>query len=318
MPASSPQDSRELLKLPRNLSKVPQIAYPTICLCIINFICWVELEYLLWHNLVSYWVALPLLITMVYISFTPMHEAVHNAIFTHSSGYFWLNDWFGTLAGIPLLVTFRSLRFIHLQHHKYTNDSENDPDLWSCHVPKRYYLPFRWVTHLFHYYEYYYKHGSERPKEERYATLIVLFGIYIAPWILFDGDTRSKLFFNFFVPSWGAISFLAYIFVFIPHRRHSTPDMYKGTNVTSLINCQTKDYLNAGKNKNENENERSVAALKILTPLMLCQNYHNIHHLYPWIPFYKYSKIWYKFDEYFIQKGTKIVPLFPLFKKQND
>ena len=36
----------------------------------------------------------------------------------------------------------------------------------------------------------------------------------------------------------------------------------------------------------------------LLTPLLVCQNYHLIHHLYPTVPFYKIHDAWYlKYDE---------------------
>ena len=35
----------------------------------------------------------------------------------------------------------------------------------------------------------------------------------------------------------------------------------------------------------------------LLTPLLVCQNYHLIHHLYPTVPFYKIHDAWYlKYD----------------------
>ena len=36
----------------------------------------------------------------------------------------------------------------------------------------------------------------------------------------------------------------------------------------------------------------------LLTPLLVYQNYHLIHHLYPTLPFYKMHRVWYlKYDE---------------------
>jgi fatty acid desaturase len=37
----------------------------------------------------------------------------------------------------------------------------------------------------------------------------------------------------------------------------------------------------------------------LLTPLLVYQNYHLIHHLYPTVPFYKMHKVWYlRYDEH--------------------
>ena len=376
MAAPSPQDSRKVLKLPRHLTKVPRIAYPTLALCGTSLLAWAQLQHLLWYDKISHRLALPLLATLSYISFTPMHDASHNAVFTHSSGFFGLNGLIGRLASIPLLVPFVAFRYLHMQHHKYTNDDEQDPDLWSGRASAWYLLPFKWSTQLIHYYIRYFgqifdnnnnnnnnnNYEQSRPKTmeiiESFGTIL---GVYITTWLA-PKNIQKKLVINFHIPASIAIVFLAFIFDYIPHRPHATANMYSGTNVTSLMG-NTRNYLKRLKRIKMNNNninninktsgsqeeleddhdyenmndlekdikeERKVfggggsggsgglCLVDTMTPIMLYQNFHNIHHLYPWLPFYKYSAIWYKFDEYFIQEGTKIVPFFPLFLNKSS
>ena len=51
---------------------------------------------------------------------------------------------------------------------------------------------------------------------------------------------------------------------------------------------------------------------RICSVLLLHQNYHNIHHLYPYIPFYKYGSIWAKHRQELIDRGTRVLPFFLL------
>ncbi len=84
---------------------------------------------------------------------------------------------------------------------------------------------------------------------------------------------------------------LAFFFDYLPHRPHThtgEADPYRATSVTSLF----------GENSD------------VLTPLLLGQNYHNIHHLAPFVPFYQYSTIWHAFKDELILKGTKIKSIF--------
>ena len=46
-----------------------------------------------------------------------------------------------------------------------------------------------------------------------------------------------------------------------------------------------------------------------LTWPLLHQNYHNIHHLWPYIPFYYYSDVWVAYRNELMDLGTDIRPL---------
>ena len=43
------------------------------------------------------------------------------------------------------------------------------------------------------------------------------------------------------------------------------------------------------------------------------QNYHNIHHLIPFLPFYHYSRVWFRHRKKLQELGTPTRPLFPIF-----
>ena len=48
---------------------------------------------------------------------------------------------------------------------------------------------------------------------------------------------------------------------------------------------------------------------RLLAIPMLNQDLHNIHHLYPYLPFYTYGQIWQKHRDELVQRGTRVLPL---------
>jgi fatty acid desaturase len=88
------------------------------------------------------------------------------------------------------------------------------------------------------------------------------------------------------IPMRIAIMFLACTFDYIVHRPHTiqrSSDTYRTTSRVEGI-WRIGDYP--------------------LTALLLYQNYHNIHHLFPSIPFYNYSPIWWNHRDELLRRGT--------------
>ena len=50
----------------------------------------------------------------------------------------------------------------------------------------------------------------------------------------------------------------------------------------------------------------------LLTPVMVFQNYHLIHHLYPNIPFHRYLKVWSSIKDQIMAKNPAIQSGFDL------
>ncbi len=83
---------------------------------------------LLWNLRATVW-AVPLLVAHGYVLafvFCAFHEAAHRTAFRTR----WLNTVVGTLAGLLIFWPYRNYRVFHWEHHRYTQDSARDPELF--------------------------------------------------------------------------------------------------------------------------------------------------------------------------------------------
>jgi fatty acid desaturase len=114
-------------------------------------------------------------------------------------------------------------------------------------------------------------------------------------FICFSSAAASRTaFWCWFVPGRLSLAFLAFSFDYLPHRPHSTTraqNPIAATCVTSV--CTHSDAW-------------------LLTLPLLYQNYHNIHHMFPYIPFYLYSKAWAALSPILLDMGTQVAPVFSL------
>ncbi|MDT0400036.1 fatty acid desaturase, partial [Streptomyces edwardsiae] len=76
----------------------------------------------------------------IFVLFTVLHDASHYSISSHR----WVNVAFGRVAMLFVspLISFKSFAFIHIEHHRNTNDAEFDPDHFVSAAPW-WQLPFR-------------------------------------------------------------------------------------------------------------------------------------------------------------------------------
>ena len=236
----------------------PRIAWPTLLLLALALATWLTGIALVHAG----HLAGTLLATVAaYVAFTPMHDAAHRSIARTR----WINELAGRIAIIPLFGPFPAVRYIHLEHHKHTNEPGADPDHWSGRGP-RWLLPLRWLTQDFHYYAVYAM--RPRPLRERiesYATLALL--VAIASALVATGHGRTVLF-GWLLPARLAIATLAFAFDYLPHRPHNTPAKVDRFAATHVFEGPLKYVLSLG------------------------QSMHRVHHLYPGVPFYGYARVW--------------------------
>ena len=269
---------------------------------------------------------IPISVLGTYCLFPVIHDGSHGSI---SKNKFY-NDTISYIAGFPFFFApFPTWRFIHLRHHRYTNIPDKDPDYYSGGgVKNSFYLPLRWVTHIFHYYAYFitellkilyknirkklindnnsceidniYKLSSDKIiKDNTFILFITGFSIILnilIGYYTYCVGAFKELCILWICPGAITIMILSILFDYLPHRYYEIDileNKYKTTNMTH------------GFVSKEGKINRIIA---ILTCNQL--TYHNIHHLYPKIPFYLYPEIWEDNKEELIRRGTNVQTVF--------
>ncbi|MEZ4438177.1 MAG: fatty acid desaturase [Polyangiaceae bacterium] len=272
----------------RDLGRLP-IAWPTLALAIGVLAVWSGSTAAALVGVLPLWAAGLINTLAAFAGFTAMHDASHRSVARAR----WLNELVGRASGLPLMAPFPAFRYLHLEHHKHTNDPLRDPDHYSGRGPKLL-LPLRWLTQDLHYYRLYFAAWSRRPVAERWETAIslaVLYGVAIA---LIVSGAWSAVLVLWLIPARVATALLALSFDYLPHRPHvitSREDRYRATH---------------------------ILADAWLTPLFLYQNYHLIHHLYPGVPFFRYARIFRAEEATLRAKGARVQYLLGGNKEQGS
>lgn len=253
----------------KHLTRRPSVAWPTLLLLIVSVCTYMLSISLYLTGIFSLGLTICINALASYAAFTVGHDASHNALSSNRR----LNDWCGRLSTVLLspVPFFRMFRYIHMQHHRFTNDEQRDPDYY-CGSGSKWTLPLRWATLDIHYFTIYLRPGvfKKRPEsEQRELIIAVVFAIVVIVAMLMMGWGLEYLLL-FVIPTRIAVMFLAFSFDFLPHYPHKIKgddDPYQAT-----LNRVGFEWL--------------------LTPALLFQNYHLVHHLYPTVPFYRYIKVW--------------------------
>lgn len=240
-----------------DLLSAPRVAWPTLALLAGALATW-SAGIVLVANGVFAGVALGVI--GAYVAFTPLHEAAHRVLARTR----WVNEVAGRIAGIPLAGPFAAVRFIHLEHHKHTNDPDDDPDHWSGRGP-RWALPLRWLTQDLHYYIVYLRLRQRRPVREQLEVIGMLGTMIAIAVVLAASGYGTEVLLGWLVPARLAIGILAFAFDYLPHRPHRVTAKQDRFGATSAFEGRWKYVATLG------------------------QSLHRVHHLYPGVPFYRYG-----------------------------
>jgi fatty acid desaturase len=209
-----------------------------------------------------------------------MHDASHGSVAPRNRA---LNDAVGLLASAPFMFQYHVFRKVHLAHHRHTNEGKAfDPDHYASEPPWgiEWLMPLRWATVFFWYNSYVtHKATSEGDKAEAAEWESCRREICVVPpvfvtsiWWVFGWHAVQYWALPFVL----ATTWLMYVFDYVPHRPYLSTahhDPFRATNVTSKLHpALPGGFLTSSG----------------LSVLLLFQNYHNIHHLYPFLPFYRY------------------------------
>lgn len=275
-----------VLGLPDPGERVPRLAWPTAALYVATLGLFVlELAgRLAWHW--SAWATVPMGAAVTFLMFTVLHESTHHAISTSTR----LNDTFGHLS-VPFVVPYTSfpmVKFIHIEHHRNTNEPKSvDPDGWTSEGPW-WQLPFRWATIDVWYAVFYLRRLRDRPRGEVTFTVALLVGALAGLVALCAVGYAEQVLWLFLVPQRLGLMVLAWWFDYLPHH--------------GLTTTQREDKYQATRVR--------VGAEGLFTPLFVYQNYHLVHHLHPSIPFYRYVRAWRRNEEAYLDRNAAISTWF--------
>jgi len=272
-------DSKDLINnkdLFDSLSQEPEFAWPTI---ILFFICAGFILGSTWaaiYGYISYLAACFINGTAGYFLFSPMHDAIHSSLGRSKQ----LNLWVGRISFLfySSLVAFELMRFIHFRHHRNANSDEDEADGVIQSGPG-WFRPLKWpFLDLIYAWKYFGQgYWKERPKsEKRNIIIMALITLVMWPWLVINGYLMELLML-WIIPQRISFFLIAFIFVYLPHVPNDVSEQDNAYRATSIR--EGMEWL--------------------LSPLMMYQNYHLVHHLYPNVPFYRLVKIWNsKLDEH--------------------
>jgi fatty acid desaturase len=161
------------------------------------------------------------------------------------------------------------MRFIHFRHHRNANGEGDEADQIVQSGPA-WLRPLKWPFIDLIYGWKYLGYWKDRPKSETRSVIIMFLATLVVwPWLIINGYLMELLMF-WIIPQRISFFFISFIFVYLPHVPNEISEKEDAYRATSIR--EGMEWL--------------------LSPLMMYQNYHLVHHLYPNVPFYRLVKIW--------------------------
>ena len=284
--ATSAEQTRPVSGLPDPGERVPPVAWPTLALYAGTLALFALEMFGVLAAGWSPWVTVPMGTAVTFLMFSVLHEATHHAVSTSDR----LNNLMGHLS-VPFVApygTFGMIGYIHIEHHRNTNEQKSvDPDAWTSEGPW-WQLPFRWMTIDLWYFVFYLRRLPQRPRGEVVATSLMFMAVVGGfGWLVAAGH-GATLAVAFLVPQRLGLGVLAWWFDYLPH--HGLPftgrqDKYRATRLR-------------------------VGGEWWATPLFVYQNYHLVHHLHPSVPFYRYVRAWRRNEQAYLDRNAAISTVF--------
>lgn len=272
-----------------------QVAWPTVIL-VVAVLCGYVLNLALFATgVLPGWVALLALGALTYLSYTPLHEAVHGNIHGGHERLKWLSDLCGYLMAPLIAIPYASHRHEHLTHHRYTNQPDKDPDYMVSGMGKGLIAALITVVRFIGVQNSFFVKQHWRKAALKDRLIYCLEVLASVGWRVGFVVAVAQ---SGVVSAWQVISvvvlgyllggfFTAYWFAYRPQIPYGDSTRYRNT--SSLI---------------------MPKAMKPLEWFWLGQNLHSIHHLFPRVPFYRYHALHREIEPILRAHGTPIVGIF--------
>ncbi len=265
----------------------PAVAWPTLALAVLLPTALLTIIVAGLRGTLALWACTPLLAMISYAHYTLVHEAIHGNVVAKPKSAAWVNTVVGWIGAIGMGAGWPALQRTHVLHHSHTN-TERDPDIvvkgtfvqllkkWLVGIPLSL-LPA--VAVKFINPERYKRLGMIlSPSEIAQVSAVTFFTLALLIAAIATGHVVDWLML-WFLPTRLGILALNIFFQWLPHHPFDRTERYLNTRVS----------LWAGG-----------------TFLLLQQNLHLMHHLWPSVPFYNYARLFRRLRPVLVAEGSRI------------
>ena len=265
----------------------PPVAWPTLVLAIVLPVAQWSTVGLGLAGLLPLWVCTPVVTITAYAHYTLVHEAIHGNLVPGHPRLRWLNDLVGWIGALGLTHNWPAMMRGHALHHAHTNTDE-DPDIhvkgtlgrlvlkWLVFVPVS--LVPQSLLRVIAPAQYRKLAAMLRPGEMLQGTAVTFVVLALLAVSIATGRVLDWVFL-LFVPTRLAALILQICFSWLPHHPFDRTERYLNTRISL--------WPGAG-------------------VLLLQQNLHLMHHLWPSVPFYNYGRLYHRLRPVLIAKGSPI------------
>lgn len=255
------------MTVPRDLLGPPGDFNPTLLMFLAAIAMFALSNFGYWVWEWSHWSCFVTNVIALHISGTVIHDACHQS--AHRNRV--INAILGHGSALMLAFAFPVFTRVHLQHHAHVNDPENDPDYYVSTGGPVWLAPVRFLTHEVFFFKRQLWRNNEL-WEWFWNRLFIAAIFYVSIQYHFLGYILNF----WFIPSYIVGIALGLFFDYLPHRPHQERDRWKNARV----------YPN-----------------RILNVLIMGQNYHLVHHLWPAVPWYNFQPTYYAMKPLLDEKG---------------
>ncbi len=206
----------------------------------------------------------------IHLAFTVWHEAVHETAARSEA----VNDAVGVLGMFPYMTPYFMQRWVHLEHHRKLNETEDPNHLYTSGslltLPLRYFKALGYAKKILRT-----DPRTQAQKVSDWVTSGIIGSVYAAA--LVTGHLWDVVVL-WFVPVVVAKLVMDFYVNYLPHRG-LPPDRYLGTRIIDV---------------------------RWFEILVLNHNLHAIHHLWPTVPWHRYREVYERKLDFLRSNGVPI------------
>lgn len=247
-----------------------------------NLVCWLALWPLVMMDIIPLWLGFIVATINISLVYLPTHEAQHHIIGRPGTRWFWLNEAVGHLTSWMFVHPFQMLRVTHLDHHRYANNPDLDPDITN-HADGT--LAALWESIRGR------QPGSRRAEDymkcltrAKRDDLVILTLVYQVVFLailigLAWSGHALEAFFLWWLPFQIALTYVNFFLSYAPHSPALSEGRYHDT-------------------RNWKSKVGNIGSMGM--------QFHIVHHLYPYIPLTRTPAAYWEMRPILVAKGCQI------------